>query len=79
MSLYRGMTYILLGDKALNHYPDSFAWFGQGYVGARSPSSSRCLFFSQSPSLSCCTKPTLAAAPTPLAITRPAPGFPVST
>jgi rhamnose transport system permease protein len=32
MSLYRGMTYILLGDKALNHYPDSFAWFGQGYV-----------------------------------------------
>ena len=32
MSLYRGITYILLGDKALNHYPDSFAWFGQGYV-----------------------------------------------
>ena len=32
MSLYRGITYILLGDKALNHYPDSFSWFGQGYV-----------------------------------------------
>jgi len=32
MSLYRGITYILLGDQALNHYPDSFAWFGQGYV-----------------------------------------------
>jgi rhamnose transport system permease protein len=45
MSLYRGMTYILLGDKALNHYPDSFAWFGQGYVWGRSRSSSRCLFF----------------------------------
>ncbi|MBZ4369325.1 iron-containing alcohol dehydrogenase, partial [Mycobacterium tuberculosis] len=23
---------ILLGDQALNHYPESFAWFGQGYV-----------------------------------------------
>ena len=32
MSLYRGITYILLGDKALNDYPESFAWFGQGYV-----------------------------------------------
>lgn len=28
MSLYRGITYILLGDKALNSYPESFAWFG---------------------------------------------------
>jgi rhamnose transport system permease protein len=32
MSLYRGITYILLGDQALNAYPESFAWFGQGYV-----------------------------------------------
>lgn len=32
MSLYRGITYILLGDQALNHYPESFAWLGQGYV-----------------------------------------------
>jgi len=32
MSLYRGITYILLGDKALNAYPESFSWFGQGYV-----------------------------------------------
>ncbi|WP_230353257.1 ABC transporter permease [Lelliottia sp. WAP21] len=32
MSLYRGITYILLGDQALNSYPESFAWFGQGYV-----------------------------------------------
>ena len=32
MSLYRGITYILLGDQTLNHYPESFAWFGQGYV-----------------------------------------------
>jgi rhamnose transport system permease protein len=36
MSLYRGITYILLGDQALNHYPESFAWFGQGYVWGRS-------------------------------------------
>ncbi|WP_202305612.1 ABC transporter permease [Dryocola clanedunensis] len=32
MSLYRGITYILLGDQALNTWPESFAWFGQGYV-----------------------------------------------
>lgn len=32
MSLYRGITYILLGDQALNAYPKTFAWFGQGYV-----------------------------------------------
>lgn len=32
MSLYRGITYILLGDRALNTWPASFAWFGQGYV-----------------------------------------------
>lgn len=32
MSLYRGITYILLGDQALNAYPESFTWFGQGYV-----------------------------------------------
>jgi rhamnose transport system permease protein len=43
MSLYRGITYILLGDQALNHYPESFAWFGQGYVWGRSLLSLRCL------------------------------------
>lgn len=32
MSLYRGIAYILLGDQALNSYPENFAWFGQGYV-----------------------------------------------
>jgi rhamnose transport system permease protein len=32
MSLFRGISYILLGDRALNQYPASFAWFGQGYV-----------------------------------------------
>jgi len=32
MSLFRGITYILLGDTALNDYPESFAFFGQGYV-----------------------------------------------
>ncbi len=31
MSLYRGITYILLGDQALNHYPESFA----GSAGVR--------------------------------------------
>ena len=33
MSLYRGITYILLGDQALNHYPESFARFGGGTCG----------------------------------------------
>ena len=32
MSLFRGISYIVLGDGALTGYPDSFAWFGQGYV-----------------------------------------------
>jgi rhamnose transport system permease protein len=32
MSLFRGISFIVLGDKAYTEYPDSFAWFGQGYV-----------------------------------------------
>ncbi|MFA0440855.1 ABC transporter permease [Vibrio sp. 10N.222.51.C12] len=32
MSLFRGITYILLGDQALRDYPESFSFFGQGYV-----------------------------------------------
>ncbi|MBD8891158.1 ABC transporter permease [Roseibium litorale] len=32
MSLFRGISYIVLGDKAFTGYPDSFSWFGQGYV-----------------------------------------------
>lgn len=32
MSLFRGVSYIVLGDGAFTGYPDSFAWFGQGYV-----------------------------------------------
>jgi rhamnose transport system permease protein len=32
MSLFRGISYIILGDKAYTNYPDSFAFFGQGYV-----------------------------------------------
>lgn len=75
MSLYRGITYILLGDQALNHYPESFAWFGQGYVWGALSLSLRCLSSSRPPSPSCCIKPTLVAGPTPSAITRLAPGF----
>ena len=78
MSLYRGITYILLGDQALNHYPESFARFGRIRVGALSLSL-RCLSSSRPPSPSCCIKPTLVAGPTPSAITRPAPGSPGST
>jgi len=32
MSLFRGISYIILGDDAFRGYPTSFAWFGQGYV-----------------------------------------------
>jgi len=33
MSLFRGISYIVLGDQAYRGYPASFAYFGQGYVG----------------------------------------------
>ncbi len=33
MSLFRGISYIVLGDQAYTSYPASFAVFGQGYVG----------------------------------------------
>lgn len=32
MSLFRGISFIVLGDQAYNGYPASFAFFGQGYV-----------------------------------------------
>ncbi len=32
MSLFRGISYIILGDGAYRGYPSDFAWFGQGYV-----------------------------------------------
>ncbi|MDB5555114.1 MAG: sugar transporter permease protein [Rhizobium sp.] len=32
MSLFRGLAYIILGDKAYTQYPDGFSYFGQGYV-----------------------------------------------
>jgi rhamnose transport system permease protein len=32
MSLFRGVAYIILGDKAYTKYPADFAFFGQGYV-----------------------------------------------
>ena len=32
MSLFRGLSYIVLGDKAYTGYPPDFAYFGQGYV-----------------------------------------------
>jgi rhamnose transport system permease protein len=33
MSLFRGIAFIILGDQAYKGYPESFAFFGQGYVG----------------------------------------------
>jgi rhamnose transport system permease protein len=33
MSLFRGIAYVILGDKAFTKYPTSFAFFGQGYMG----------------------------------------------
>ena len=33
MSLFRGIAYVILGDKAFTKYPPSFAFFGQEYIG----------------------------------------------
>ncbi|MCD7059735.1 ABC transporter permease [Pelagibacterium xiamenense] len=32
MSLFRGISYIVLGDQAYRGYPSGFSFFGQGYV-----------------------------------------------
>ena len=32
MSLFRGISFIILGDQSFKGYPESFAFFGQGYV-----------------------------------------------
>jgi rhamnose transport system permease protein len=32
ISLFRGIAYAALGDQAFTKYPESFAFFGQGYV-----------------------------------------------
>lgn len=32
MSLFRGISFIILGDGAFRGYPSDFSWFGQGYV-----------------------------------------------
>lgn len=32
MSLFRGISFIILGDEAFTGYPKDFAFFGQGYV-----------------------------------------------
>ena len=32
MSLYRGISYIILGDRSYGGYPEGFEYFGQGYV-----------------------------------------------
>ena len=32
MSLFRGISYIALGDQAYREYPDGFDYFGQGYA-----------------------------------------------
>jgi rhamnose transport system permease protein len=33
MSLFRGIAYAVLGDKAYTRYPRPFAYLGQGYIG----------------------------------------------
>ena len=32
MSLFRGLAFIILGDQVYKNYPESFGYFGQGYV-----------------------------------------------
>ena len=33
MALFRGIAFVILGDEAFTQYPESFAFFGQGYIG----------------------------------------------
>ena len=33
MSLFRGIAFVILGDQAFTKYPESFQYFGQGYIG----------------------------------------------
>ena len=33
MSLYRGISFIILGDQAVTKFPENFAYIGQGYIG----------------------------------------------
>lgn len=37
MSLFRGISYIVLGDKAFTTFPDDFSDLGQGYLGGLIP------------------------------------------
>jgi len=32
MSLFRGLSFVVLGDQVYKGYPADFSWFGQGYV-----------------------------------------------
>jgi rhamnose transport system permease protein len=32
-SLYRGIAYVILGDRAVTNYPPAFSFLGQGYIG----------------------------------------------
>ncbi len=34
MSLFRGISYVILGDQAFTKYPENFSYFGQGYIGS---------------------------------------------
>jgi rhamnose transport system permease protein len=33
MSLYRGISYVILGDRAFTEYPEGFGYIGQGFIG----------------------------------------------
>ncbi|MDR3515922.1 MAG: ABC transporter permease [Azospirillaceae bacterium] len=37
MSLFRGISYIILGDQAFSSFPDDFSDLGQGYLGGMIP------------------------------------------
>ena len=37
LSLYRGIAVAIVGEGAYTGFPDSFAWFGQGYIGGLIP------------------------------------------
>lgn len=70
MSLFRGLSFIILGDQAFTGYPDSFSWFGQGYVWWVFSFEFTLFVSSRSSTASSCTRPISAARSMPSATIR---------
>ena len=63
MSLYRGISYIILGDQSYGSYPEGFEYFGRGYVAWVLSFEFTLFLVLALGSASCSTRPPSAAAP----------------